>query len=126
MNYRPEYVLHNGIIHPKQTNAFSRSLDAAKAGSYYAGHAGAGGLQQHSVGGLYPFAVVGFGSDNVQGYTYSVQNLVTGELLRARFEDYDAAAAWAELFKAGESMSEVDPHLGDRVFAHFSDGGWAC
>lgn len=48
------------------------------------GHvASGGGLQQHSVGGAYPWAVVAY-DDKVHGTRYTVENLETGEVMSLR------------------------------------------
>lgn len=62
----------------------------------YQGHAGQGGLQNHSVGGCYPFAVFGRGDPTA----YGVLNAATGEESAAAFT---CAGAWelAEAAKHG-------------------------
>jgi hypothetical protein len=65
-----------------------------------------GGLAEHSIGGLYPFAVVGYG--NGDRVDYGVENLQTGEALydlrvgryvRVQFAEW--AALYAENAKNG-------------------------
>lgn len=48
------------------------------------GHAGEGGLQKHSVGNLYPLAVVGWGDGS-----FTVEHLTSGQ----RFDRFDNSAA---------------------------------
>lgn len=62
----------------------------------YQGHAGQGGLQNHSVGGCYPFTVFGRGDPTA----YGLLNAATGEETAAI---YSAADAWelAGAFKSG-------------------------
>lgn len=59
------------------------------------GHAGEGGLQNHSVGDLYPLAVVGYGDGSFQ-----VENLATGE----RFERFNNSGT---AFEAAEARRAV-------------------
>jgi hypothetical protein len=60
----------------------------------YSGHVGSGGLQGHSVGGLYPWIIYGTG-----GGTFGVMNGATGQDTGAVFTDYPVAGEWAERFK---------------------------
>ena len=62
----------------------------------YSGHVGDGGLQGHSVGGLYPLIVYGAGINPTR---FGVMNGATGEDTGPIFEDYGAAAHVAELVK---------------------------
>lgn len=89
---------------------FSLAVEGAhrKPAVVYQGHAGEGGLQAHSVGGLYPWIIVGFGDG-----TFSVMNGAAGQQLSARFRDYDEAAARAERLKAGEPFEVVDWRLNE-------------
>lgn len=107
-------VTMNGVTHPAHRRSFSESVDRARAlrAAVYQGHAGEGGLQKHSVGGLYPWAVVSFGDG-----THTVANLATGKQLRCRFRDYDIAAEWAEQFKeGGDNFFDVDRFLGTYTY----------
>lgn len=74
----------------------------------YQGHAGQGGLQNHSVGGCYPFTVFGKGDPT----SYGVLNAATGEETAPVFT---ARAAWdlAEAFKRGalSDLSNFDGQL---------------
>jgi len=81
---------------PMGQSSFAAAVDAshAKPGKHVGGHAGEGGLQTHSVGGLYPYHPVAYGNGK-----WSIHNLVTGERTAAVFEDYTLAATWAERFK---------------------------
>jgi hypothetical protein len=91
-----------GVAMTKQSS-FSRAVDAshAKSSPVYTGHAGEGGLQQHSVGGLYPYHPVAYGNGK-----WAVHNLVSGKRTAAVLDDYSCAAEWAERFKL--SPSEMD------------------
>ena len=70
----------------------------------YSGHVGSGGLQGHSVGGLYPWIIYGTG-----GGTFGVMNGATGQDTGAVFTDYPGAGEWAERFKV--EPSEFDEFL---------------
>ena len=78
------------------SSPFAIAIDAShrKHDPAYLGHAGEGGLQTHSIGGLYPYLPVGYGHGK-----WAVHNLVSGERTAAVFDDYSEAAEWAERFK---------------------------
>lgn len=66
------------------------------ASNEYSGHVGSGGLQGHSVGGLYPLIIYGAG---ITPTRFGVMNGATGEDTGPIFEDYGAAADLAGLVK---------------------------
>lgn len=104
------YATIQRITHPVVTpkSSFAAAIEAshAKPARVYEGHAGDGGLQTHSVGGLYPWMTPAFGDG-----TFGVENAVTGQKLTCRFDDYEAAAEWAERLKAGEPFEAVERYL---------------
>jgi len=81
-------------------SSFGRSIDEARANRqrHVGGHAGSGGLQNHSVGGLYPWLPVGHGDG-----LWSVHNASTGQQTPAVFASYTHAAEWAERFQQNPS-----------------------
>lgn len=103
----------NGVTHPARRASYSAFVDAslAERNRNYLGHAGEGGLQQHSVAGNYPWHVVGYGDR-----TFGVTNLATGESLRARFRNYDDAGEWADNFAGGCAFEPIDDTLGEGTF----------
>lgn len=71
--------------------------------STYQGHAGSGGLQNHSIGGLYPFTVFGRECEWLPGQwstAYGVMNTATGEETPAVFTCAGAHTLASEI-KAG-------------------------
>lgn len=78
-------------------------------------HASNGGLQQHSIGDDYPFAVVGTIRNELTHYF--VKNLVTGETDGLFYLSSEAAHAMAHDYKAAERL-----HLYHDC--HFNLKGW--
>lgn len=70
----------------------------------YTGHVGQGGLQGHSIGGLYPYVV--YGQETAEGTRYGVMNGTTGTDTGAK---YDCAGAYqaAERLKGREHTAEM-------------------
>lgn len=76
----------------------------------YSGHVGTGGLQGHSVGALYPFAV--YGQETASGTRYGVLNTATGWESGPRFTCEEAYIV--------AEFNKVQPQRGEPLWNRFT------
>ena len=88
---------------------FSKAIDASRTNLVHSngGHAGSGGLQNHSIGALYPYIV--YGQETPSGTRYGVLNGSTGASIPAQ---YNMAAT---AYKVAEGFKREDDRAADAV-----------